>query len=216
MKIFIYTWYFLRSVSLRGFFNTARLLTAEGKYEKKFGIQTSAIKKSDSKEFFHYQGAGYLAVLRILKDVFNDTNGFDFMDIGCGKGRAVFVAEYCGYNNLMGIELDAELLKDAEANLKTYPFKRPASKLQFIHANALAYNYSNRPTVYFFFNPFNELVMGQVLKRIITASNHETWFIYMNPLYQKPFAENNIKPVKEFKTGRYLEAIVYKANVQVG
>ena len=215
MKIFIYTWYFLRSVSLRGFFNTARLLAAEGRYEKKFGIKTAAIKQSDSKEFFHYQGAGYLALLRILKDVFKDTGGFDFMDIGCGKGRAVFVAEYCGYNNLTGIELDAGLLVDAEANLKTYPFKRAGSVIQFIHANALEYSYSDRPMVYFFFNPFNEDIMRQVLHRIMAATGNETWFVYMNPLYQKPFAENSIKPVKEFKTGRYLEAIVYKANAPV-
>ena len=216
MKFFIYTWYFFRSVFLRGFMNTLRLLKAEPAYEKKFGIKTSAIKKSDSKEFYHYQGAGYLALLRILKEVFKETGGFEFTDIGCGKGRAVFVAEYCGYNTLTGIELDGELVEEAKKNSGSYLFKRKESTIEFITANALEYGYKNKPMVYFFFNPFNEDIMRRVLAKVLASTQQETWFIYMNPLYTQPFLEQGLKPVKEFKTGRYMEALVYKTSQRPG
>jgi SAM-dependent methyltransferase len=210
LKIFIYLYYFFRSVFLRGLFNTVKLLTAERSYEKKFGISTSAIKKSNSKEFFHYQGAGYLVLLRVFRETVKLTEGFDFVDIGCGKGRAIFVAEYCGYNRLTGIELDKELTEDAYENLKLYPFRRADSEIEFVHANALVYPYENRPTVYFLFNPFNENVLTQVLGKIVLVNNCETWFIYMNPLYPRPFMETGMEVVRKYKTGRYTEALVFR------
>lgn len=180
--------------------------------DAKFRIKTSVIKKSDSDEFYHYQGAGYLALNRIFKSIFNDTKTFEFTDIGCGKGRAVFVAEYCGYNTLTGVELDEELVTEANDNLKTYAFKRKESTIDFITANALSYEYKNIPMVYFFFNPFNEIVMRGVVNRITASTTHETWFVYMNPQHAEPFSEHKMEFVKEFKTGRYLEAQVFRIN----
>ena len=167
-----------------------------------------------SKEFFHYQGAGYLTLMRIFSEIYKETIGFDFLDIGCGKGRAVFVAEYFGYNELTGIDFDAELLNDARANMNVYPFKRVESKIHFIYANAIEYQYQNKPTVYFLFNPFNEDVMCKVIDRIMALAHSECWFVYMNPLYLKPFEERGIEWYKEFKTGFYREAIVFRLKIK--
>lgn len=210
MKILIYLYYFFRSVLLRGPVNTVRLLKAELEEEKKFGIKTSAIKKSSSKEFFHYQGAGYLVLTRILSEIFEETKHCDFVDIGCGKGRAIFVAEYCGYNHLTGIELDDALIKEAVMNIDLYSFKREESEIHFVCANALTYDYKNQPTLYFLFNPFNEEILEKVLKRILKSRNSKTWFVYMNPLYPVPFKENKVKLIREFKTGFYTEALVFR------
>ena len=212
MKYLLYIFYFFRSVFLRGFFNTFKLLRAEARFEKLFHIKTAAIKKSDSLDYFHYQGASYLVLLRIFKEVSPQTKDFDFVDIGSGKGRAVFVAENCGYNTLYGIELDCTLLKDAVENLKHYAFKRKESDILFVHQNAIEYSYTNRPSVYFLFNPFNEQVMEKVLQKISSCTDKESWFIYMNPQYTKPFTDKKMELIKEFKTGRYLEAVVFKMN----
>lgn len=210
MKYFLYIFYFFRSVFLRGFFNTIKLLQAEAVNEKKFHIKTAAIKKSDSSEYFHYQGASYRVLLNLFNDILPKTKDFTFVDIGCGKGRALFVAEYCGYNHLIGIELDDALLNEAKENLKSYAFKREDSSFSFIHQNAVDYPYKNEACVYFLFNPFNEDVLRKVLDKVCAATESETWFIYMNPLHPKPFKEKNIEVIREFKTGRYLEAIIYR------
>jgi len=214
LKIFIYTRYFFRSVLFRGFLNTLRVLRAEASYDKKFGISTSTIKKSESAEFYHYQGAGYLALLTVLREAAARTASFHFVDIGCGKGRAVFAAEFCGYNQLRGIELDAELVEIANANLKSYRLKRKGSHIEFIHVNALGHAYANVPTVYFFFNPFSEAVMQNVLNRIAQATQSETWFIYMNPQYKTPFEKIGAESVKTFKTGKYTETSVFRLNAR--
>ena len=210
MKILLYSWYFFRSVFLRGFFNTIRLMRAEVVNEKKFRIKTSTIKKSESKEFFHYQGSSYLVLQRILSELHKTTKDFDFVDIGCGKGRAVFVAEYYGYNHLTGIELDGHLVQEAKRNIELYPFKREESSINFVEENAVDYVYKDKPTVYFLFNPFNEKILSKVLDQIIALSSSETFFIYMNPLYPLPFKEKGIEVEKTYKTRFYKEAIVFK------
>jgi len=195
---------------LRGFANAIRLIRAEAPNEKKYGITTSSIKKSDSDEFFHYQGASYLVLSRIFKNILQPTKTFEFVDIGCGKGRPVFVAEAFGYDHLTGIDLDKELIEAANENLKSYLLKRKTSTVNFINVNALEHNYKNTPTVYFLFNPFNEEVLKKVLARISSQTNSETWFVYMNPKYKAAFTKDRFEIVKELKTKRYLEAMIYR------
>ncbi len=195
---------------MRGAVNTFKLLRADGVYEKQFGIATALIKKSNSKQFYHYQGASYWVLLKILPQLVKQTSSFTFFDIGCGKGRAVFVAESCGYKNLVGIDLDNELITAANNNLKKYTKQNKLATIHFAHANALNYKYKNEPTVYFLFNPFSEAILQNVLHTICSNTLSETWFVYMNPQYKQPFNTKNFKLITELKTNRYLEAVVYK------
>ncbi|MBL7933038.1 MAG: class I SAM-dependent methyltransferase [Bacteroidia bacterium] len=168
------------------------------------------MKISDSSEYYHYQGASYKVLLTIFRDVILETRDFHFVDIGCGKGRAVLVAEFCGYNKLSGIDLDAQLINDAIENLKTFKLKRPESQIDFICENALDFDYPDVPTVYFLFNPFSEAILSKVLKRICEMSKEEMVFVYMNPTFPGPFAFEGITRWKTYKSHRYVEAIVFK------
>jgi hypothetical protein len=76
--------------------------------------------------------------------------------------------------------------------------------------NALDFEYNNTPTLYFLFNPFNASILGKVLDKITVSSQSETWFVYMNPLYVKPFQERGINQVKAYTTRFYTEALVFK------
>lgn len=210
VKVFIQLYYFFRSWFKRGFFNTIKLIRGEKVNEKLYEISTSSIKKSNSTEFFHYQGAGYLVLFRIFQKIVSQTKDFEFVDIGSGKGRVIFVAESFGYKNLTGIELDNELIKDSLENLKHYSLKNATSKITFININAINYNYKNQPAVYFLFNPFNGSVLKKVLDKIVESTKEETWFVYMNPNYLEAFSPDVFEVIYEIKTQKYLEAMVYK------
>lgn len=208
----VQVFYFFRSVFLRGPVNTARLIRAELIFEKKFGIRTATVKRNFTDEFFHYQGASYLVLLRIFPQIIAQTKHLHFTDIGSGKGRAIFVAEYCGYDRLTGLELDGSLVDIAKSNIDLYRFKRKGSTIEFINANALEFNYRNEPTLYFLFNPFNEVVLDKVLDGICAATRSETWLVYMNPRFTAPFNNRKMEVVMSIKTGFYKEAIVYRLN----
>jgi len=210
LKYFINLYYVVRSLILRGPLASLRLVSKESRYEKQFNIQTAEFIKSSSSQYFHYQGASYHVLFRLFESLDPLTKEFHFIDIGSGKGRAVFVAEYYGFNNLVGIELNADLVKDAYLNLKTYALKREQSQINFLSINALDYEYKNEATVYFLFNPFNASVLKKVLEKISASTVSETWFIYMNPLYASVFSEAGIRQEKVIRSGFYTEAIIYK------
>lgn len=182
----------------------------EAKYEKQFKICTSDFIRSTSSEYFHYQGASYFVLFRLFKELDERVKAFSFMDIGSGKGRVVFVAEYFGFNDLTGIELNEDLVKEANNNLQSYISKRNTSQIRFKAANAIEFDYKNLKAVYFLFNPFSGEILKKVLEKIISASTHETWFIYMNPLYKDVFKNLGIQEVKRVKSGFYTEAIIYR------
>lgn len=210
MKVFIVLYYFFRSLLLRGPLAHFKLIYSELLYEKRFNLKTAGFKKSNSNDYFHYQGAAYSVLFRVLKELRSLGKVFSFVDLGCGMGRVLFVAEYLGYNELKGVELDLELIKQAEANLKRYPFKRVESTFEFILNNALSYNYSNNPNIYFLFNPFNKHVLSEVLNNILSSTKEETYFIYMNPKFQEVFSDKAIPIFKVCKTFLYTEAIIYR------
>lgn len=149
---------------------------------------------------------------KIFKELESKTKGYEFMDIGCGKGRVLFMAERFGFDHLTGIELDADLLSIARENQNLLAKKRKESRFEFIHENALDASYRNEPTVYFFFNPFGEEVMRKVLERINNNNRQEAIFVYMNPLYPKPFYERKMEALSTVKTRWYKEAIIFRKN----
>ena len=210
MKLVLLLYYFFRSIVLRGLINTIKLLRAENYYEKQFAIETAQFKKSNSTQFYHYQGASYLVLLKILPQVFKQTQNFTFFDIGCGKGRAMFVAASCGYKKLIGIDLDRELILAATKNSTTYFQKNNTSEFTFLVSNALEFEYKNEATVYFMFNPFNEDVLKNVIQKINQFTSSETYFVYMNPKHKNVFNAKQFQLIKTFKTQWYLEALVYK------
>jgi len=210
VRLLTLIYYFFRSVFLRGLFNTIKIIAAEGKYERFFKISTAAFKHSYSKENFHYQGASYLVLFRIFKVLKEIAPHSAFVDIGCGKGRVIFVAEHQGYNTLIGIELDKDLVDVAQQNLIDYPFKRTESEIKFTNINALDFNYENKHTIYFLFNPFNETVLTKVLSRIIEKSHSETIIVYMNPIYQNAFKNESFQVLQKINTRFYTEAIIYR------
>jgi predicted RNA methylase len=213
MRLFLYIYYFIRSVYYRGLAGTISLLKAEGHYEKVFGIRSMSIKKSNDPNNFHYQGAGYKVLLDLFPKLPPHLKEKTFIDYGSGKGRALFCAEFCGFNDLLGVELDENLVHLANENITTYTKKRQESKILFIHQNALEFEIPGTARTFFFFNPFSDLIMNKVAEKITEHRkkiNEEVYIIYMNPTYKKLWEKHGFKILFEQRTKRYLEAVVYK------
>ncbi len=211
--LLLYIYYFFRSVVYRGLFNTLQLISNESKTEKLFGIDTASIKKSDSEENFHYQGAGYLVLFRVFKQLPEQLKHYGFIDYGSGKGRALFCAEYCGFNQLIGVELDPELNTIANENLRKYTKKRKESTFAFYNENALDFVIPENCSTFYFFNPFSDEVMREVAKLIREYSiinKREVYVVYLNPTFKSLWTDYGFSVNKTIKTKWYTEAIIYK------
>ncbi len=208
MKILLNIYYFFRSIYLRGLINTLRIIFYETKAEKKYKINTTGIKASNSALNFHYQGANYFILEKAIKEANEILPNAVFFDIGCGKGRACIVAAKLGFTKIIGIDLDSELIALAKTNAKLANVE-----VTFSVVNATDYVYQNNITVYFLFNLFNNFVLTQVLKAIKQVTTKKIIVVYMNPMYNKVFYDNGFKLLKQIKTKQYLEADFFSLNI---
>lgn len=220
MRVFQYIYYFFRSLYYRGFVNTFKLLSYEGKYEKLLGIKTHSIVNLDnltlagdnSEQNHHYQGASYFILFSIFDKLPKQTKSFPLIDYGCGKGRALFVAEQCGFTNLIGVDIAKELIEYANENKAIYKKKNQLSSIDFLFEDATQYQIPQNAQVFYFFNPFGENIMQKVINKIresIKLNPRKIYCIYLNPKYKAVFEKNGFEVFYTMKNKRYLEGIIY-------
>lgn len=90
--------------------------------------------------------------------------GFTFIDLGSGKGRAVLMAAERPFAKAIGVEFAAELHRVAEANLATRErLHGPDPRIEFHHQDATEFAFPDDPTILFFFNPFDPPVLTDVI-----------------------------------------------------
>jgi SAM-dependent methyltransferase len=220
MKLWQYTYYFFRSLYYRGVTNTFKLLLYENKYETLLNIKTHSIvnlnqltlASENSNQNHHYQGASYYILFSVLNKMPANIKHLPFIDYGCGKGRALFVAEQCNFTKLIGIDIARELIDDANSNKTTYKQKNASSTFNFVFSDATKFEIPNDACVFYFFNPFGDTVLQQVIANIkesLKINPRKIYCIYLNPKYKNIFDENGFTTFKVEKNKRYIEGIVY-------
>ena len=109
------------------------------------------------------------------------TAKFTFVDLGCGKGRALLIAAQFDFPRILGIELSPQLCQIAESNTSNNP------RIQIRQQDAATLNFPDAPLVVFLYHPF----LAPVLHRVLTnlkRHNHPTYLLYANNTYPKVFA----------------------------
>ena len=89
----------------------------------------------------------FLTAMRQVVQV--DYSKFVFIDIGCGKGRALLLAEQFPFKRVIGVELSPALVDIARTNLAQY-----GSQSEVICAEAGSYDLPREPLVLYLYNPF--------------------------------------------------------------
>ncbi|MDE3103663.1 MAG: hypothetical protein KGK08_00675 [Acidobacteriota bacterium] len=110
---------------------------------------------------------------------------YTFLDLGCGKGRAIMLASQLPFRECIGVELNADLAAVAAANLKT--FQRtgaPLSPSRIVHGDAATFALPMGPCLLFLYNPFSTRVAAQLLghlQRSLAAAPRPLDVLYFTP-----------------------------------
>ncbi len=195
-------------------------MSYEKKYEKQLGINTHSIVNlseltlagEESDQNHHYQGASYFILFSIFQKLPPEIRSFPLIDYGCGKGRALFVAEQCGFTDLIGVDIAKELIDQANENKTVYHKKNSSSQITFLFEDATKYIIPENAHVFYFFNPFGENILELVIQNIkesVKQHPRKIYCIYLNPKYKAVFDKNGFKVFHTEKNNRYLEGIIY-------
>lgn len=111
---------------------------------------------------------------------------FTFVDLGCGKGRALLLAAQSRFAAVAGVELSPALCAVARSNAAA-----AGVSAQVHHADAATFAYPPGPLVVFLYHPFLRPVLRRVLRNLhrqLLAAPRPLFLLYANPGYQATLA----------------------------
>ena len=105
-----------------------------------------------------------------------DWSTFTFVDLGCGKGRALIVAFENGFARVIGVEFAKSLVEIARKNSDIV-----GARAEVTHEDATRFEFPNGDLVVFMSNPFQGEVMRQVMNNLARHSGGKLYLLYYNP-----------------------------------
>lgn len=168
-KILIETKYFCIGLAryFKNFGTRINTVVKEHFCEKKFGITTTGCSRFNDDISLHRDGIAYQPTpydvlektLKFLKLGPDDV----FVDLGCGKGRPVFLAATRKLKKIIGVELRKDLADIAIQNIKQARLLN--TPVEIVNADVSLFDVKDG-TVFFMFNPFGQETLAKVIDNI--------------------------------------------------
>ncbi len=204
----LYYNHIIHAIGKRGLWNNVKLLVPEFAFDVLYRINTfsqittdklEGLLDDDRKSAHQYQAVNGLLFKKTFSFLKSDSMGKIFVDFGCGKGRALFMAAELGYQHVIGIEFSKPLCDAASKNLELFK-KRTGNeaRIEIVHQGASRFSIPPESDLFYFFNPFDATVMGQVISNIKESLRKKSRLIrvvYINPVHKEIFMANGFKEI---------------------
>lgn len=162
-------------------------------WEQRLGVRTSGNLACGRGDCHDYGTTHYRNLFRILKGIPMDLSEACFVDIGCGLGRAMRVAQICGCKKVIGLDFNPELARIA---------KRTCPDAFVLCADATRYTVPADANLLFLYNPFEGQVLRDTIDNIYDSLRlhpREIYIPYINHDWFDPLVEDLawIKPLTD-------------------
>lgn len=163
--------------------------------DRHYGIDTSGnmgfneLKAGSPADIYQVSyGGSQPSIIRRSLALIPDLEQSVFLDLGCGKGRALAVASEFPFRRLIGVELAPVLVRIAQANAeqlrRRYPDRPP---IRVEEGNAATTSLPDGQVVVYFFHPFFRGLMKRVMNNLeagVTSGRiGKLYVVYYNPVY---------------------------------
>jgi SAM-dependent methyltransferase len=123
----------------------------------------------------------------ILRDLpIADFSTYTFIDMGSGKGRMLLLAAEQPFRRIVGVEFASDLHALAQTNVRRYRnSKQVCFNIESVHMDAMQYQFPTEPLLLYFFYPFHQEVMEQVIQnldRSLGEHPRDVILVYHNPV----------------------------------
>ena len=194
------------------------IIRQEIRGEKKYGIDTTGSDelkslKKEGVDISHstiYMPVTY-GVIENAFDKLNLKTRNHFLDIGCGRGRALCISAHKGFRDITGIDFSKKFCEQSLQNLLITRNKIPEINYNVITADAAEFAIPANVDCILLFNPFDNVIMQKVYKNItksLSANPRDLNIIYANPLYKNLFLKDNFIEIYHNKSYEYFEVSI--------
>jgi len=135
-----------------------------------------------------------------------------FVDMGCGKGRALCVAAHHGFAKVTGIDFSKTFCDKARKNLSITKQTIPFLDYKVINNDAFYFKIPGDVDCVFFYNPFDEIIMSGVIENILQSlKDHprNIAVVYINPLFKNLFIEAGFTEIYHTTKLKYMELSIF-------
>jgi SAM-dependent methyltransferase len=204
-----------------GFFT----LKQELKGEKKYGINTTSandlsefqIKGNQLAHATEYMPVNYFTIEHVLDHLPENAKQGMFLDIGCGKGRALCVAASYGFKKLYGIDFAKQLINESEKNLALIKTRYPSLQYELSWSDISTLEIKKDVSTIFLFNPFDEVLMKKIIQKINTSLQQyprDLYVLYCSPRHEELFFADGYDVLYRIKKYNFLEGTILSKKSQ--
>ncbi|MBB5048687.1 SAM-dependent methyltransferase [Rhodopseudomonas rhenobacensis] len=164
---------------------------ARANWDRRYGTDTAGRVPLDRLTIPHdsrrhgerYQPSDPAALRDAIGFIGLSPSAYQFVDLGCGKGRMLIVAAELGFQSCVGVEFADELARAAARNVAAAGF----GNVSIVHGDAGTYAFGEAPFVLYMFNPFAEPVMARVRDNLLRQRRANYVVIYKNARFRHLF-----------------------------
>lgn len=186
--------------------------------ERKYRIQSTDFHRIKS---FHektdtgaysYMPSNYKLLEKVLWYINTLPHNHSFLDIGCGRGRAMAVAATFGFNKIMGIDMIEDYCQHARDQLQAIQAQHPELNYEVVCGDATVFPIPQDIQIIFLYNPFEEWVLQRVIRNILMSREQaprNIFVIYINPCFPYALLNSGFKEIYQTTRFRHLKASVF-------
>jgi predicted RNA methylase len=192
----------LRNVSARfldnGFEGVARRLAyhlgwlreirkRDAAFDEMLGVDTKGpvglwhlkIRSDNLQDAIRYEGVNPSIFRKAMSNLAENFSDFTFIDLGCGKGRALLLAKEFGFSQIVGIEFAPELAAVARKNCRQVGLQATV-----LSQDAVQFPFPPGNLVVYLYNPFGPTVLNPVLDHLLESATAKCYVMYVNPVHR--------------------------------
>lgn len=135
-------------------------------------------------------GGCVASVLRHVLDRLAPAKSTSFVDIGCGKGRALIIASEYPFARIVGVELNPDVAAVARANVRRVARAFPdRTAVEVRVGDASVPDLPDGDTIIFMYHPFGELLVRRLCDHLagVAERGNSLAVIYENPVHGTVF-----------------------------
>lgn len=162
------------------------VLAADAAFDKRHQVDTGGIVELNRLDVVgdnRRHGVKHVAILPAEFDsafaaLPRPVDGHTFVDVGCGKGRALLLAARRPFSRLVGVDFAPALLDAARRNTQAL-----GVPVELHCADAAGFQFPPGPLVIYLYNPFGPAVMDAVARHAAEATG-PVQVMYLNPFQE--------------------------------
>jgi predicted RNA methylase len=164
-----------------------RVRRTSAAFDRSLGVETARpvglwhlrIPSENVADAERYQAVDPSALRRLLSGIQTDWSSFTFIDLGCGKGRALIVANEFGFQRLIGVEFAAKLARTATRNCQ-----RLGLRAEILSQDAAEFLFPPEKLAVYLNNPFGPRVLNRVLDHLLERNTRHSYVLYVYPIHR--------------------------------